>query len=145
VKHNLISEQIEFNYNIIGNDLSGNMIEIAKSNAIAAGIYNKIKFNLSDFRNFIHNFESGILITNPPYDERIKLDDIKTFYKDFGDALKNNFIGFDVWILSANSDALKSLGLRTSKRLHLYNGALESRFYNYQMYKGSKKKKYEND
>ncbi|MCB0751505.1 MAG: class I SAM-dependent RNA methyltransferase, partial [Ignavibacteriae bacterium] len=145
VKAKLINEQINFEYEINANDLSSKMIDIAKSNAITCDIYNKIKFSVNDFKNFEHNLSSGILITNPPYDERIKLDDIKTFYKEFGDTLKKNFTGFDVWILSANAEALKSIGLRTSRRLHLYNGPLESRFYNYQMYHGSKKNKYEKD
>ncbi len=143
VKAEIIQNEKKFYNKILANDISKKAIEIAKENSKIARVFNDIEFLNYDFRNLKHNLKYGTIITNPPYNERIKLDDIKKLYKEFGDTLKNNFNGFDVWVLSANSDALKSIGLRTSKRLHLLNGALESRFYKYQIYTGSKKKKYE--
>lgn len=142
VKSELSQNQKKFEHKIIGNDINKNSIENAIENVKNANLQNDIIFEISDFRNLDMKIEPGIIITNPPYDERIKIDDIKKFYKEFGDTLKQKFTGFDVWILSANSDAMKSIGLRTSKRLHLYNGALESRFYNYKLYEGSLKKKF---
>lgn len=143
IKKELIAEQKNFTHTFIGNDLSSETIEFAKINAKTANVLNDIKFVVGDFKNLEHNLESGIIITNPPYDERIKQTNINDFYKEFGDTLKNNFTGFDAWVLSSNNEALKHLGLKTSRRLHLYNGPLETRFYNYKMYKGSMKKKYE--
>ncbi|MFZ1290336.1 MAG: THUMP domain-containing protein [Melioribacteraceae bacterium] len=142
VKYELIQNQKKFDYKIIGNDINKNALENAIENAKNVNLIDSIQFEIGDFRNLDLKMDKGIIITNPPYDERIKIDDIKKFYKEFGDILKQKFTGFDVWILSANSEALKSVGLRTSKRLHLYNGALESRFYNYKLYEGSLKKKY---
>ena len=143
VKTELIADQKEFNHSIVGNDLSENAITNAQTNAKAAKVFDDIKFIIGDFKNIEHDFESGIIITNPPYDERIKQENIVEFYKSFGDTLKNKFTGFDAWVLSANKEALKHLGLRTSRRLHLFNGALESKFHNYKLYSGSHKKKYE--
>ena len=143
VKSELIKNEKMFSHKIIASDISKKAIDAAKENSKAANVLEDIEFIENDFKNLKHNLKSGTIITNPPYDERIKIDNIKEFYKEFGDTLKNNFTGFDVWILSANSEALKNIGLRTSKRLHLFNGALESRFYKYQIYQGSKKKKYE--
>ncbi|MCB0744641.1 MAG: class I SAM-dependent RNA methyltransferase, partial [Ignavibacteriae bacterium] len=143
VKGELISKQKKITHKIIGNDLSPNSIELAEHNAKAANVFENIELKVGDFKNFAHNLESGIIITNPPYDERIKQENINEFYKEFGDTLKNNFAGFDAWILSANLQALKSIGLRTSKRIQLFNGALETKFYNYKLYKGSLKAKYD--
>lgn len=142
VKEDLISRQENTHGSFIGNDISSNGIDLAKENAKRANVIEDISFLVGDFKDLEHNLESGIVITNPPYDERIKQENINAFYKEFGDTLKNKFTGFDAWIFSANIEALKHIGLRTSRRLQLYNGALETRFYNYKMYKGSKKAKY---
>ncbi len=143
VKKELISAQTQFQHTFLGNDLSSKSIEIAKENAKEANVLNNITFVIGDFKELEHSLDSGMIITNPPYDERIKQNNINSFYREFGDTLKKKFTGFDAWILSANTDALKNIGLKTSRRLHLYNGALETRFYNYKMYQGSMKKKYE--
>ncbi len=142
-KNELILQQREFNHTFIANDLGENAIVNAKNNANAALIGDNIKFIVGDFKKLEHNLEDGFIITNPPYDERIKQENVVEFYKEFGDTLKNNFTGFEAWVLSSNKEALKHLGLRTSRRLMLYNGALECKFHNYKMYKGSLKKKYE--
>ena len=142
VKQKLISKQKESNYKIIGNDINKSAIESAKANAVRAKVNDSISFVNNDFNDLKHNLESGVVITNPPYGERLKHKDIIQFYRNFGDTLKKQFTGFDVWILSANKDALKQIGLRTSRKLLLYNGALECKFHNYKMYKGSKKAKY---
>ena len=142
VKEDLISKQENTSGSFVGYDISSNVIDIAKENAKRVTVFKDISFMVGDFKYLDHEFESGIVITNPPYDERIKQENINAFYKDFGDTLKNKFTGFDAWIFSANIEALKHIGLRTSRRLQLYNGALETRFYNYKMYRGSKKAKY---
>jgi putative N6-adenine-specific DNA methylase len=69
----------------------------------------------------------------------LKEENIFNLYKTIGDKLKKDFSGFDVWIFSANKEALKHIGLRTSRRLTLFNGPLETKFHKYEMYRGSKK------
>ena len=142
VKQKLLAQQKDFPHKIIGNDINKQAIETAKINAEKAGVENSVFFYNNDFTKLEHNSEEGTVITNPPYGERLKHFDIINFYKTIGDTLKKNFTGFDVWILSANKDALKQIGLRTSRKLLLYNGALECKFHNYKMYKGSKKAKF---
>lgn len=102
-----------------------------------------IKFQRKAFEKLQKPSEEGILIFNPPYDERMKLSEVDSFYAAMGDNLKTNFTGYQAWIISSNADAIKSIGLRTSKRIVLYNGKLECRFLNYDLYKGSKKTKHE--
>ena len=79
-----------------------------------------------------------MIVCNPPYGERIGRTNTNEFYKTISDVLKNNFDGFDAWILSSNMEAFKHLKLRASKKLVLFNGSLECKFQKYEMYKGSR-------
>ena len=78
---------------------------------------------------------------NPPYGERLKEEEINTFYKGIGDSLKKNFTGYDAWILSGNPEALKFFGLRPEKKIELLNGSITCKFQKFSIYKGSKKDK----
>lgn len=80
----------------------------------------------------------GTLMTNPPYDERLKMDDIADFYKGIGDRLKNFWPGWNAWLISSNREALKHVGLRPSRRITLFNGALECSFQKFELYEGKK-------
>ena len=80
------------------------------------------------------------MIINPPYDKRIS-SDVKVLYGQIGDTLKNNYQFSDVWIITANLEAIKSIGLRSDKKIKLFNANLESRLLNYKIYPGSKKTK----
>jgi len=77
---------------------------------------------------------NGILVMNPPYGERMKEKEIEGFYKMIGDKLKQDWKGYTAWILSSNKDALKRVGLRTSKKLTLFNGPLECKFHCFELY-----------
>jgi len=145
VKQELISNQKKSEIKIIGSDLSSSAIESANKNAQRAEVSDIIDLRLNDFEQLEHNLDNGIIITNPPYGERLKQTNINDFYKKLGDTFKNNFNGFDAWVFSANKEALKNIGLRTSRRLLLSNGSLECKFHNYQLYKGSKKAKFKTD
>ncbi|MDD3131450.1 MAG: THUMP domain-containing protein, partial [Bacteroidales bacterium] len=83
--------------------------------------------------------QPGTIITNPPYGERIQKTDLNDFYRMIGDVLKKKFAGYTAWLITSDFGALKSVGLRTSRKITLYNGPLECRFVQYQMYRGSRK------
>src|SRR5690606_34522782 len=78
------------------------------------------------------------LIFNPPYDERLSID-VESFYAEIGNTLKHGYPSSQAWFITANPDALKHIGLRPSRKIKTFNGKLEARFVNYQMYSGSKK------
>lgn len=122
-----------------GSDVSSKAVDIAISNAKSAGLNMDMSIKRRDFFKLEPVTENGILMTNPPYDERMEEDDIIAFYRTIGDTLKNNFQGFTAWILSGNLEAIKKLGLKTSRRIILFNGPIESRFAKYEMYKGTKR------
>lgn len=126
---------------IFGNDVNQNTLAIAKETAENAGFGNEIRFKQVAFENSSPpSDEKGFIITNPPYGERIKKADILAFYKMIGDTLKSRYAGYTAWLITSHLEALKSVGLRTSRKIKLYNGPLECRFVKYELYKGSRKK-----
>ena len=77
------------------------------------------------------------MIFNPPYGKRIELK--PDYYKQIGDTLKNEYTDACVWIICSDNEELKKIGLKPSKKIKLYNGALECKLLKYEIYKGSKK------
>jgi putative N6-adenine-specific DNA methylase len=86
-------------------------------------------------------FGNTTILFNPPYGERLELADLEDFYKNIGDTLKSGYPDSTVWFITSDLQALKHVGLRTSKRIPLRNGDLECRFVRYDMYEGSRKSK----
>lgn len=102
--------------------------------------YNDIIIKYGDFIESSKMYDSGMIITNPPYGLRIGEEgDMESFYKSIGDTLKTGYSGYTTWIISGNKDAIKRIGLRTSKKLTLFNGAIECKYHRYDLYDGSKK------
>ena len=140
------SREREFNHKILGFDESPKAIRIAKANIKNADLGWKILLKARQLEDLTPNdlTDGGTVIINPPYGERIDDIDIIPLYRSIGDSLKKNFEGYSVWIISSNKVALKEIGLRTSKKFTLFNGSLECKYHNYQIYKGSRKSKYLN-
>ena len=128
------------NCKIIGGDSSRRAIDIAKENILNSTLNKVISIKSIAFEKHLPDASKGIIVTNPPYGERLKTDNINAFYKTIGDNLKQNFKGFEAWILSSNKEAIKKIGLRPSKKTILFNGALECKLLKYDLYAGSKKK-----
>lgn len=128
--------------NIMGSDIDGRVLDVARNNITEAGMDEWIRLANKPFDQALPKQANGCIITNPPYDERLKIKDIEAFYKSLGDHLKQHYKGFEAWILSGNKEALKRFGLKTSKRLTLFNGSIECKYHQYELYAGSKKTKY---
>ena len=127
---------------IYGYDKDVTALDISSKNAINAGVGNFINFDYKDFFTSEDNQSGLFLIMNPPYGERLESNEnMLAFYKQLGDTFKNHYKGSSAWVLSANIEALKNLGLRSSKKIKLFNGPLECRLECFEMYEGSKKKK----
>lgn len=127
---------------IKGYDVSATAVNITKENIKNAGLSPFIHIGQEDFF-YQDNFDNTTLIFNPPYDARMKENDILNFYKDIGDKLKRAFTNCTVWILSGHLEALKHIGLRPKVKIKLLNGELNSLFCRYDMYQGSKKQKWQ--
>jgi putative N6-adenine-specific DNA methylase len=78
------------------------------------------------------------MVFNPPYGERLDVD-MPVFYRKIGDALKQNYPNTEAWFITSNLEAIKHVGLRPSRKIKVYNGALESRLLKYEIYEGTKK------
>jgi len=130
---------IPFEGKIYATDLDKNAIEISLQNARRAGVAANIEFAEADFLQSKVKGEGGLIVMNPPYNERLKNDDIVEFYSELGTHLKHFYNGCDAWIISGNLEALKFIGLRPSRKIKLYNGQLECRLQKYELYRGSKR------
>ncbi len=124
---------------VFASDISEISLRAAQYNIKNARLESYITTSLSQFENLRKPSEKGVIILNPPYGERLDPKDINEFYQMMGDTLKQHFDGWDAWIITSNKEALKHLGLRTSKRIKLYNGPLETRLVHYPLYRGTKK------
>ncbi len=133
-----------FAHSIIGSDISKHAVDKALENIKQAGLQKKIDVKVKSIFDTSPQNERGIVVTNPPYGERLKKDQIEVFYEQIGDFFKQKYSGYDIWVLSSNKDAMKKFGLRPSANLTLFNGALECKFQKFTMYRGSVKSKYSN-
>ncbi len=127
---------------LMGSDVSMRALSLAEEILENTEFDTDIELKQVSFENSKpSDTEGGIIISNPPYGERMKKDDIRAFYKMIGDTLKTHYAGYEAWIITSDSSALKSVGLRTSRKIQLFNGPLECRYVKYELYKGSKKAK----
>ena len=130
------SNEHPFEHHIYGYDINHNAVNIATNNVKAAGLSKEITIALQDFANFTQPVEKSILITNPPYGERISAPDLLGLYKMIGNKLKHEFTGNEAWVLSYREECFDQIGLKPSLRTPLYNGSLECEVRKYQMFSG---------
>ena len=128
-----------FEGKIFASDIEKRAVEIAIQNARRAGVEELISFKNSDFLSSTPEGDPGVVVLNPPYGERLQSDDIVEFYREIGTRLKHFYNGSDAWIISANLEALKFIGLKPSRKIKLYNGQLECRLNKFELYRGSKR------
>ena len=133
------SQEREFNHRIFGDDNNPKANEIAIRNVKAAGLSKEIILKLQPFQQFEQPKEKSIIITNPPYGERISTNDLLGLYAMIGERLKHAFAGNDAWILSYRDECFDQIGLKPSVKVELYNGALECQFRKYQLFDGKYK------
>lgn len=126
---------------VIGSDSSRRALKIAEENIKNAGFKKRIKLASRPIQTFEPPEVDGFVVTNPPYGERMPDEKIFELYADIGERFKHKFTGYTAWLLSSNINALKKIGLRPSKKITLYNGALECKYLKYELYSGSRKQK----
>lgn len=133
------SEARECMCKIIGSDISGHAISIAEKNIKNAGLKNYITLEVKPFQQYTEAPEpAGVLMVNPPYGERIKVDDIEALYNMIGERLKHVFSGYDAYVLSFKKENFDNMGLKPTKRFFLFNGALECEMRKYEIFAGKR-------
>ena len=130
------SQEREFKHHIYGYDIDMKAVNTARLNVKAAGLTADITIEQQDFKDFTQPKEKSIIVTNPPYGERISTPDLLGTYRMIGERLKHQFVGGDAWILSYREECFEQIGLKPSLKIPLYNGSLECEFRKYQMFDG---------
>ena len=133
------SNEREFNHKIYGYDNNPKANEIAVHNVKAAGVSKDVILKIQPFQQFEQPKEKSIIVTNPPYGERISSDDLLGLYQMIGERLKHAFSGNDAWILSYRDECFDQIGLKPSVKVPLFNGSLECQFRKYQIFDGKYK------
>jgi putative N6-adenine-specific DNA methylase len=124
---------------ILASDIDPNAVRMTKNNVRVAGLEDYIEVKKEDFLGEGDIAEPALLIMNPPYGERIEVDDIGALYNGIGTTLKHRFPGSEAWVYSASIDALQSVGLKPDKKIPLFNAGLEGKFMKYQLFSGTRK------
>lgn len=133
------SQEREYKHHIYGYDIDIKAVNTARLNVKAAGLTSTITIEEADFKNFTQPAEKSLLVTNPPYGERISTPDLLGTYKMIGERLKHQFLNNDAWVLSYREECFDQIGLKPSIKIPLYNGSLECEFRKYQIFDGKLK------
>ena len=137
------SREREFKHKIYGSDAGFYAVQAATKNIQSASLQRDIEvkqIRVEELRLADTNTEGALVMINPPYGERLSQDkNVLRLYQDMGTALKHQFSGATAWIISSNEEALKCIGLRPAKKIHLVNGDLDCLFNKYELFKGDRK------
>ena len=138
IKEYRINKIQDFTGKIIGYDIDNQALLAAKENIKITELEDIIEIKKQDFFTSKKEHFPLLMVFNPPYNERISIND-ETFYKKIGDTFKQNYPNTLSWLISADLEAIKKIGLRPSRKIKLFNGKLECRFLQYETYEGTKK------
>ncbi len=140
---NSLLKKVKDSYAVImGYDKAPSAIRKATDNIENAHLEDFIKVKQANFFETEKGVEGKtIILFNPPYGERLEID-VPVFYKEIGNTLKRSYTNTNAWLITSDfENGLKNVGLRTSKKIKVFNGKLECRLVKYEMYEGSKKVK----
>lgn len=126
---------------IVASDISAEAVEIARLNARTAGVEHLIQFEVCDFEKTTVPEGEGVIMFNPEYGERLGIHtNLEATYKRMGDFMKQSCKGYRGYIFTGNPDLAKKIGLRASRRFEFFNGKLDCRLLQYELYDGTKEK-----
>ena len=132
----------DFECEIWGNDIDIDVLRQAEANLKGAKLHKDVFLYHGSFEDQEPPEGKTIIVTNPPYGERIKVEDLNDMYSKLGDTFKNLYgERCEVWLITSDFEAMKHIGLHPSKKIQLFNGALDCRFLKFELYSGSKKNK----
>lgn len=130
------SAEREFAYKIYGGDISAEAVAIARKNIKSARVEDMVEIEWKPMAEWTENAPEGILVTNPPYGERLKPENIESLYKTMGSTLKKYFKGWHAWIIGFRDEHFAEIGLKPSVKIPLHNGSLECSLREYVLFDG---------
>ena len=126
---------------LYGSDIDADAVARTRQNLAGAGLDDLVTLERSDLLSRASPAPAGVLVANPPYGERLgSEEELAAFYPALGNALKQHFAGWSCWFLSADTRLPKLIRLQTSRKIPLYNGALECRLYNIEIVAGGNRR-----
>ena len=128
-------------FKIYGADVSPRAVDIAEQNIMAAGVDEFVSLRVRNIRQWEEAPADGIpgvMVTNPPYGERINPEDLEDLYRTLGTKLKRVFLGYHAWVISSNEECLMRIGLTPSLSEDLQNGGLDCKLREYVTFEGTK-------
>lgn len=139
----ILKDQVvkSIDFKIIASDLSEDAVEVTRRNAKTAGVDTLIEFEVCDFElTPVPEDGKGAVVFNPEYGERLGVHSkLEQTYKRMGDYMKTNCKGYSGYIFTGNPDLAKKIGLKASRKLEFYNGKLDCRLLEYELYDGSRR------
>lgn len=126
---------------IVASDHSREAVEISKANAKTAGVDQLLTFEVCDFAETrVPQEQAGVVVFNPEYGERLGIHSkLEETYARIGDFLKKECGGYHGYVFTGNPDLAKKIGLRSSRKIEFYNGKLDCRLLEYELYAGSRR------
>lgn len=125
---------------IIATDISKEAVAIAEANAKTAGVDRMISFAVCDFADTEVPQQPGVVVFNPEYGDRLGTHSkLEVTYARIGDFMKKSCLGYSGYVFTGNADLAKKIGLRASRKIEFYNGKLDCRLLEYELYDGTKR------
>lgn len=142
IEESLLNKIKDFPYRIVGYDKAPSAVRKSRENVRNANLEEYIDIEQQDFFKTEKETEGPLhMVFNPPYGERLDID-LERFYREIGDTFKRSYPQTEAWFITGNVEALKYVGLKTTRRIKLFNGKIESRLVKYDIYEGSKRAKF---
>ncbi len=130
------SQERPFEHHIYAYDIDKNAVAIAVQNVKSAGVSDNVTVEARPIQQFKQPEEKAIIITNPPYGERITSPNLLGLYRTLGEKLKHQFVGNDAWVIGYREETFEQIGLRPSVKIPLFNGSLDCQLCKYQLFSG---------
>ncbi len=133
---------LDFDHEIWGNDIDMQVLQQAEKNLEYAKLHHDVMLFNGSFEDQDPPEGRTLIVTNPPYGERIKIEDLNAMYELLGDTFKRKYgERCEVWLITSDFEAMKHIGLKPSQKIPLLNGPLDCRLLQFKLYEGSKKTK----
>jgi putative N6-adenine-specific DNA methylase len=125
--------------NIYAKELNSNNLRSARMNINSANMRKSIELDQADFFKTPPPADSGVMIINPPYGERLELQEgLPDFFEKIGSTLKHEYAGWDAWIIASDEESFKNIGLKPSEKIPVMNGKLECQFRKFELFEGKR-------
>lgn len=130
------SRERDFEYKIYGGDIDPEAVAISRKNIRSAQMEKYVELECLPFQQWRNVPQAGIMVTNPPYGERLRGDDLNLLFAEMGTELKQYFKGYHAWILGYKDEHFDAIGLRPSVKFPILNGSLECTLREYVLFDG---------